>query len=112
MDTLRNNEEMDEKDVNSQKGVVKVIFIKVFKLKESNHQLQVQAIDATLVSVHEKKEIEAQKMFYEKIRQEMGLKRAKRLAFVHKLSIVYIPSLALAFAILYWILGLRQAEVI
>ena len=86
--------------------------LKLFKLKEPNHQVQVYATNATLVSVQEKEEMEAQKMFYEKIRQEMGLKRAKRLEFVHKLSIVYIPSLALAFAILYWVIGLRQAEVI
>ena len=81
-------------------------------MKEPNHRVRVHATNATLVSVQEKEEMEAQKMFYEKIRQEMGLKRAKRLAFVQKLSIVYIPSLALAFAILYWVIGLRQAEVI
>ena len=91
---------------------IRLFCLKLFKLKEPNHQVQVYATNATLVSVQEKEEMEAQKMFYEKIRQEMGLKRAKRLEFVHKLSIVYIPSLALAFAILYWVIGLRQAEVI
>ena len=42
----------------------------------------------------------------------MGVKRARKLAFLKKLSIVYIPGLALAFDILYWIIGLKQAEAI
>ena len=50
--------------------------------------------------------------FYKKIQQEMKVKRAWKLAFLKKLSIVYIPGLALAFAILYWIIGLKQAKAI
>ena len=65
-----------------------------------------------LVSVHEKEELDAQKKFYEKIKKEMGVKRMKKLAFLQKLSLVYIPFLALLFAILYWVIGLKQAEVI
>ena len=73
---------------------------------------QVQPTNAALISVYENEELRAQKEFYEKIRQEMGMKRARKLAFLQKLSIVYIPALALLFAILYWVIGLKQAEVI
>ena len=64
------------------------------------------------MSVHEKEELEAQKEFYAKIKQEMGKERKRKLKFLQKLSILYIPSLALLFAILYWIVGLKQAELI
>ena len=62
--------------------------------------------------MYEEEELQAQKDYYQKIKQEMGIKRAKKLAFLMKLSLVYIPFLALMFATLYWIIGLRQAEVI
>ena len=64
------------------------------------------------MSVNEKEELEAQREFYKKITQEMGAQRMKKLALLQKMSIVYIPSLALLFAILYWVIGLKQAEVI
>ena len=73
---------------------------------------QVQPTNAALISVYENEELRAQKEFYEKIRQEMGMKRAGKLAFLQKLSVVYIPALAFLFAILYWVVGLKQAEVI
>ena len=75
-------------------------------------QTQVQPTNAALTSVYEKEELKAQKEYYKKIRQEMGMKRARKLAFLQKLSVVYIPALALLFAILYWVIGLKQAEVI
>ena len=62
--------------------------------------------------MYEKEELQAQKEYYQKIKKEMGIKRAKKLAFLMKLSLVYIPFLALMFAILYWVIGLKQAEVI
>ena len=62
------------------------------------------------MSVHEKEELEAQKEFYAKIKHEMGRERKRKLRFLEKLSILYIPSLALLFAILYWVIGLKQAE--
>ena len=64
------------------------------------------------MSVNEKEELEAQREFYKKITQEMGARRMKKLALLQKMSIVYIPSSALLFAILYWVIGLKQAEVI
>ena len=66
----------------------------------------------TLRSINEKEELQAQKAFYEKIKSEMDAKRAKKLAFMKKLSIAYIPFLCLMFAALYWIIGLKQAEAI
>ena len=71
-----------------------------------------QPADKALVSVNEKEELEAQREFYKKITQEMGARRMKKLALLQKMSIVYIPSSALLFAILYWVIGLKQAEVI
>ena len=75
-------------------------------------QSQVKSANTALVTVYEKEELNAQKEYYQKIKQDMGIKRAKKLALLMKLSIVYIPFLALMFAILYWIIGLKQAEVI
>ena len=66
----------------------------------------------SLRSINEKEELQAQKEYYEKIKSEMDAKRAKKLVFMKKLSMVYIPSLCLVFAVLYWIIGLKQAEVI
>ena len=66
----------------------------------------------TLRSINEKEELQAQKAYYEKIRAEMGAKRAKKLVFMKKLSVAYIPFLCLVFAVLYWVVGLKQAEVI
>ena len=74
--------------------------------------MQVKPSKMTLRSINEKEELQAQKAFYEKIKSEMDAKRAKKLSFMKKLSMVYIPSLCLVFAVLYWIIGLKQAEVI
>ena len=74
--------------------------------------MQVKPSKMTLRSINEKEELQAQKAFYEKIKSEMDAKRAKKLAFTKKLSIAYIPFLCLVFAVLYWIIGLKQAEVI
>ena len=74
--------------------------------------MQVKPSKMTLRSINEKEELQAQKAFYEKIKSEMDAKRAKKLAFMKKLSIAYIPFLCLVFAVLYWIIGLKQAEVI
>ena len=65
-----------------------------------------------LVSVNEKLELEAQKAFYEKIESEMGRKRSKKLKFWQNVSLVYAPLFALVFMALYWIAGLKHADVI
>ena len=65
-----------------------------------------------LVSVYEKEELEAQKQFYEKIEREMTAKQSRKLEFWRKVSLVYLPLLALGFVSVFWIAGLRHAEVI
>ena len=65
-----------------------------------------------LVSVYEKAELEAQKSFYDNIKAEMGVKRARKLASLRRFSVAYIPLLALVFAVLYWIVGLKKANIL
>ena len=65
-----------------------------------------------LLSVYEKDELEAQKSFYDKISREMGAKKGRKLDMLRRLSVAYIPMLALVFALLYWIIGLKKANII
>ena len=68
--------------------------------------------NAALVSVNEKVELDAQKAFYEKIESEMGRKRSQKLRFWQNVSLVYAPIFALSFMAVYWIAGLRHADII
>ena len=61
---------------------------------------------------NEKEELKVQRQFYEKIEAEKRAKRSKRLEFWRKVSLVYLPLLALCFVSIYWSVGLRHAEVI
>ena len=65
-----------------------------------------------LVSINEKEELEAQKKFYNKIQRDMGEKRVKKLEFWRKMSLVYLPAMAVIFVCLYWFIGLRSAGLI
>ena len=56
--------------------------------------------------------MKAQKAFYDKIEQEMSKKLTKRLKFWQKVSLVYMPVLALAFASVYWLAGLQHAGIL
>ena len=67
---------------------------------------------ANLVSVNEKEELEAQREFYKKIELEMGKRRAKQLERIMRVNLVYLPFMALTFAVLFWFVGLRNAEII
>ena len=67
---------------------------------------------ANLVSVNERVELEAQKEFYEKIEMEMDRGKARRLEYIRKVNLVYLPLMALMFAVIFWFVGLRNAEVI
>ena len=67
---------------------------------------------ANLVSVNERVELEAQKEFYEKIEMEMDKGKARRLENIRKVNLVYLPLMALMFAVIFWFVGLRNAEVI
>lgn len=66
----------------------------------------------SLVSVNEKEELEAQREFYKKIEMEMGKKRSKQLERLRKINLVYLPFMALTFAVIFWFVGLKNAEVI
>ena len=67
---------------------------------------------ASLVSVNEKEELEAQREFYRKIEMEMGKKRSKQLERLMRVNLVYLPLIALSFAALFWFIGLKNAEII
>ena len=64
------------------------------------------------MSINEKVELNAQKAFYEKIESEMGRKRLRKLKFCQNVSLVYAPLFALVFMAVYWIAGLKHADVI
>ena len=66
---------------------------------------------ASLVSVNEKEELEAQREFYRKIEMEMGKKRLKKLEILMRVNLVYLPLVALSFAALFWFVGLKNAEI-
>ena len=74
--------------------------------------LKVQPAKIALVSVNEMEEMKAQKAFYEKIESEMGRKRAQTLDFWRRVSLVYAPVFALIFVAVYWLAGLKHANVI
>ena len=65
-----------------------------------------------LVSVDEKAELEAQKEFYDQIEKEMGEKTAKQLETLKRINIIYLPFMAFSFAVIFWLIGLKNAEMI
>ena len=69
-------------------------------------------VNTALVSVDEKVELAAQKVFYDKIEADMGKKQAKKLEFWRRVSLVYSPVSALVFVALYWVAGLKHANII
>ena len=71
-----------------------------------------QVKPANLVSVNKKEELKAQKELYDKIDQEMGEKRRRKLEFLRKMNVFYLPAMAVTFVVAYWYMGLRQAGMI
>ena len=65
-----------------------------------------------LAPVNEAEKIHAQTEFSRGVNQRKLIKRKKRLELMKKVSLVYIPCMCLSFAILYWLIGLKQAEII
>ena len=65
-----------------------------------------------LVSINEKEERDAQQLFYSRVQAEMSKKKQKRLNFLKKISIAYSPGFVLMFMTVYWIAGLRHAEIL
>ena len=74
--------------------------------------LKVKSVNDGLISVNEKEELQAQKAFYDKIAAEMGEKRMKRLEFWQRVSLVYLPVMAVLFVALYWLVGLKNAGIL
>ena len=64
------------------------------------------------MSVNEQEEKNAQKAFYAAAEKEMSRRKAQKLKFWQKVSLVYNPIFALTFASVYWLVGLKHAEVI
>ena len=105
MDTLRNDE---EREINHHGKTIQVSD----QNEEGASITKVSPADAALISVNEKVELEAQKVFYEKLEAEMGQKISKKLKFWQNVSLVYAPLFALGFMTVYWIAGLKHADII
>ena len=80
----------------------------------THHQpnFNIKVKPAALVSVNEQEEKNAQKAFYAAAEKEMSRRKARKLQFWQKVSLVYNPIFALTFASVYWLVGLKHAEVI
>ena len=65
-----------------------------------------------MVSIDEEKELAAQKAYYEKIMSDLDEKRLYRVAYLRKISLVHVPGMFTIFAIMYWVIGLKQAGAI
>ena len=62
--------------------------------------------------MNEEEELKAQKAFYDEVEKNMRKRLTKKLAYWQKVSLVYMPGLALVFAVSYWIAGLKHANII
>ena len=109
MDTLRNEDDQENDDEKSCDNKIQVDFMNLimfFSLFSS------QVKSANLVSVDEKVELEAQKEFYKKVELEIGNKRKKKLEKLRSVNLIYLPLMALCFVVIFWYVGLKNAEVI
>ena len=66
----------------------------------------------SLVSINEKEELEAQKELYKKIDLEMSAERARKLENLRRINLIYLPLLAVTFVVIFWIVGLKNAEIL
>ena len=66
----------------------------------------------SLVSINEKEELEAQKELYKKIELEMSAERARKLENLRRINLIYLPLLAVTFVVIFWIVGLKNAEIL
>ena len=124
MDTLRNDEdreinhhgktitigELNEDEQNDGRTIQvprkRLNFLNILE------RLNLKVKPANLVSVNEKVELEAQKEFYKKIEKKMEEKTTKRLETLRRINIIYLPFMALSFAVIFWLVGLKNAEMI
>ena len=109
MDTLRNEDDQEKDDDKSHDNKIQVELIHL-AMSFSLFSLQVKS--ANLVSVDEKVELEAQKEFYKKVELEIGNKRKKKLEKMRRVNLIYLPLMALCFVVVFWYVGLKNAEVI
>ena len=111
MDTLRSDEE--KTDDNTRKVISNITqsLLHMVSSFSSWFPFYFQVAPA-LVSVNEQEELAAQKQFYDNLRQQRGKTRVERLALMRKVSVVYNPLVALTFVAVYWLAGLRHAEII
>ena len=65
-----------------------------------------------LVSINEREERDAQRLFYSKVEMEMSQKRMKKLKFWQRVSVLYSPVFVTAFMVVYWIAGLKHAGIL
>ena len=105
MDTLRNEEVTgsNTKDTNDKVRIV---------TENPRPEIMNNVIKAGIVPVNETSGAISEIGVYQNVEQKMLMKKRQRLALMKKVSIVYIPCLCLVFAILYWVIGLKQAEII
>ena len=67
---------------------------------------------ASLVSMNEKEEFEAQKQLNTKKKMGMEAKRLRKLEKLRRVNLIYLPLMALTFVAIFWIVGLKNAELI
>ena len=67
---------------------------------------------ASYVSINEKEISEAQKKLYKKKERESEAERTRKLEKLKKINLIYLPLMALTFVLIFWIVGLRYAELI
>ena len=120
MDTLRNDEEgeinhhgktitiNDETDERISDNKIEVLIVHRWILTVFFSQVK----PTNLVSVNEKVELEAQKEFYRKIELEMGKKKSKQLEQLRRVNLIYLPLMAICFVVIFWFVGLKNAELI
>ena len=65
----------------------------------------------SLVSINDKEELEAQKQLNKIIEMESA-ERARKLEMLRKINLIFLPVLAFTFVLIFWIVGLRNAEVL
>ena len=67
---------------------------------------------ASLVSMNEKEEFEAQKQLNTKKKMGMEAKRLRKLEKLRRVNLIYLPLMALTFVAIFWIVGLKNAELL
>ena len=67
---------------------------------------------ASHVSIDEKERLKTQKNLHMKKEKESEAERTRKLEKLRKINLIYLPLMALTFVFIFWIVGLRNAELI